>query len=148
MRASSSGSTFSKAACALSSARSRRLRSFASAASLFAALRLSLALRFLIGQRRGLRLLTVVLLPCCIARGVLAALGGFDLAGRFSRSRSVGTSDSSSNGPICADGTFEHDALRPRLPWQSHDGKDCCSHPRLRARLHRRHGYREVLKPL
>jgi hypothetical protein len=124
---------------------------------LFAALRLSLALRFLIGQRRGLRLLTVVLLPCCIARGVLAALGAFDLAGRFSRSRSVGTSDSSSNGPICADGTFEHDAwvgkrCRHRLCVRDFLGKALMEKiaartPGFERGLHRRHGYREVLNP-
>jgi len=100
----------------------------------------------------------LVLLPCCIARGVLAALGAFDLAGRFSRSRSVGTSDSSSNGPICADGTFEHDAcvgMRCRHRLCVRDFLDKALMEKIAARtlgfergLHRRHGYREVLKPL
>ena len=72
--------------------------------------------------------------------------------------RSVGTSNSSSNGPICADGTFEHDAwvgmrCRHRLYVRDFLGnammeKIAARTPGFERGLHRRHGYREVLKPL
>ena len=71
--------------------------------------------------------------------------------------RSVGTSDFSSNGPICADGTFEHDAwvgkrCRHRLCVRDFLGKALMEKiaartPGFERGLHRRHGYREVLNP-